>query len=303
MLVDLPLAVRRASVDLFHAPAYVAPLVGVHPLVLTIHDVSYERHPEWYPYRRDPLRRWFYRRSALAADAILTDSEFSRSEIVAAYRVPADRVFVVPLGVGPPFTPGPAEASALPAGVVPPYVLHVGDLHVRRNLAMLVDAVCEVRRRREALRGLQLVLAGQDRGVGADLMSRAAERGHPDMVRLLGAVTDATLITLYRRANALAYPSRYEGFGLPLLEAMACGVPVVAARAGAIPEVVGDAAVLIDPDAAAGFADAIEHVLVSSDLAARLREASAARAAMFSWAQTAGRTVDVYRRCLGAVDG
>ena len=110
-LVDLPRAVRKSPFDVFHAPAYTAPLVGVHPLVVTIHDVSYERRPEWYPYRRDPIRRWFYRRSALAADRILTDSEFSRSEIQAAYGIQAERIRVVPLGVGAPFAGGPQRRA------------------------------------------------------------------------------------------------------------------------------------------------------------------------------------------------
>jgi glycosyltransferase involved in cell wall biosynthesis len=299
MLVDLPLAVRRARLDLFHAPAYVAPLVGVHPLALTIHDVSYERHPEWYPYRRDPLRRWFYRCSALAADIILTDSGFSRGEIHEAYGIPLERIAVVPLGVGPEFTAGPVDITALPGGVTPPYLLHVGDLHARRNLEVVVDAVCALRSRDAPLRGLSLVLAGADRGAGAGLVARAAGLGHPNAVRLIGTTEDAALVALYRAAGVFVYPSRYEGFGLPPLEAMACGTPVVAARAGSIPEVVGDAGVLVDPDDVRGFAAAIERVMISSHAAEAYRVMGLARAARFTWERTAALTLEIYGRLVG----
>src|SRR5262245_27202745 len=106
MVSGLPRTARRARLDLFHAPSYTTPIGGPRPVVLTIHDVSYERHPEWYPYKRDPLRRAFYRHSARTADRIVTDSEFSKREIVEAYALPPDRIDVVPLAAGPPFSPG-----------------------------------------------------------------------------------------------------------------------------------------------------------------------------------------------------
>ena len=149
------------------------------PTVLTIHDVSYERHPEWYPYRRDWLRRAFYRRSARAAAHILTDSEFSRSEIAAAYGISADRITVAPLGASEAF--GHAEASApmpVPAGIVVPFLLHVGDLHERRNLSVVVQGLVDARRRLETP-PLSLVLAGVDRGVGDRLAALAADSGRP----------------------------------------------------------------------------------------------------------------------------
>src|SRR5262249_9084730 len=135
-----------SGIDVFHAPAYQAPLWGVHPLVLTIHDVSYARHPEWHPYKNDPFRRAFYRQSARGADRILTDSDFSRSEIIAAYDIPAERISVVPLAASPLFTPAPHNPTRLPAGVRQPYALHVGDLHVRRNLKTALQAILSVRR-------------------------------------------------------------------------------------------------------------------------------------------------------------
>jgi alpha-1,3-rhamnosyl/mannosyltransferase len=264
------------------------------PVVLTIHDVSYERHPEWYPYRRDWLRRAFYRRSARAASHILTDSEFSRGEIAAAYEIDRDRITVAPLGASADFDEGSAPAS-LPAGVVAPFLLHVGDLHERRNLSVVVKGLIEARRRLETP-APALVLAGVDRGTGDRLVAEAGERGAPDAIVRLGAVSESTLRALYHGAAALVYPSRYEGFGLPLVEAMASGTPVLASRAASIPEVVGESGMLLDPDDPRRWEDAIVQVITDSVLRARLRADGLARAAMFTWERTARITLDVYQR-------
>ena len=292
--VGLPRAARRAAVDLIHAPAYTAPLHSAVPVVLTIHDVSYERHPEWYPYRRDWLRRAFYRRSARAASHILTDSEFSRGEIAAAYGIERDRITVAPLGASADFDGGSAPSS-LPAGVVAPFLLHVGDLHERRNLSVVVKGLIEARRRLETP-APALVLAGVDRGTGDRLVAEAGERGAPDAIVRLGAVSESTLRALYHGAAALVYPSRYEGFGLPLVEAMASGTPVLASRAASIPEVVGESGLLLDPDDPGRWEDAIVQVITDSVLRARLRADGLARAAMFTWERTARITLDVYQR-------
>ncbi len=291
MAASLPLAARGAGLSVFHAPAYKAPLWGVHPQVVTIHDVSYERKPEWDAYRNDRVRRAFYRLGALAADRIVTDSSFSRDEIVAAYGIPAERIAVVPLAASAVFAPGSFDAAAVPPGVRQPYALHVGDLHVRRNLATAVAALLDLRRAGSPLR---LVCAGIDRGVGGGL--RAATAADPDALVLTGPVDERALVNLYRGAMLLAYPSMYEGFGLPVLEAMRCGVPVVAADRASVPEVAGDAALLVDALDVRAWREAIG--LVSQDAAAqaRLREVGRARAAQFSWERTARETLAVFRQ-------
>jgi glycosyltransferase involved in cell wall biosynthesis len=293
--VGLPRAAARAEVDVIHAPAYTAPLWSSAPVVLTIHDVSYERHPGWYPYERDVVRRLFYRRSARSAARVVTDSEFSAGEIAAAYRIPRQRITVAPLGVSDLFAPGGGTRDALPAGIATPFLLHVGDLHERRNLPLLVHAMFEAQRR-PGMPPLSLVLAGVDRGVGDRLRMYARDAGSPDAVICLGAVTDAQLLALYRGAAALVYPSRYEGFGLPVLEAMACGTPVIASRAASIPEVLGDAGVLLDPDDEPGWAEAIARVSGDEWERGRMRAAGLVRARGFTWARTAQVTIDVYRR-------
>jgi glycosyltransferase involved in cell wall biosynthesis len=288
-LSGLPLGARRVSADVFHAPAYTAPLWGVRPLVVTIHDVSYARHPEWYPYTIDPVRAAFYRASARRADRILTDSAFSRDEITAAYGIDRRRIDVVPLGVGRRFTPDESVVRE-------PVVLHVGDLHERRNLSMVLEVVMTLRRSFAGCRSLRLVLAGTDRGL-LDVLTRQAgsDRG---ALSHLAAPTDGELVDWYRRASVFVYPSRYEGFGLPILEAMACGTPVVASTAGSIPEVAGPAATPVDPDDTNGWSDAIRSVLSDPALAADLSARGLVRAATFTWEATARGTVASYERAM-----
>ncbi len=295
MLTGLPWAARRANLDLFHAPAYTVPLAAPRPLVVTIHDVSYERHPEWYPYRRDPLRRAFYRWCARAADRVITDSAFSKREITAAYGIAAERIDVVPLAAAPGFTSG--APLPLPAGTPRRYLLHVGDLHTRRNLPIIVAAMARLRARDPQLRDVGVVLAGVDRQEAREALTGHALESAG--VIALGATDERALLALYRSASALVYPSRYEGFGLPLVEAMACGVPVIASHASCIPEVTGDAAVLLDPDDLEGWTDALAHVLGDQRFATALAEAGRRRAATFSWRRTAEMTAAVYQRLVG----
>jgi O-antigen biosynthesis alpha-1,3-rhamnosyltransferase len=293
--MGLPRAAATARVDVIHAPAYTAPLWSSPPVVLTIHDVSYERHPEWYPYQRDAVRRMFYRRSARIAARVLTDSKFSAGEIAAAYQIPRERIIVAPLGVSDHFAPGDRANETLPARITRPFLLHVGDLHERRNLPLVVHAMFEAQRR-PGMPSLSLVLAGVDRGIGERLRAYAREAESPGAVVCLGPVTDSQLLTLYRGAAALVYPSRYEGFGLPVLEAMACGTPVIASRASSIPEVLGDAGVLLDPDDEPGWAEAIAEIVNDEWQKGRMRKAGLTRAKEFTWARTASITLDAYRQ-------
>jgi alpha-1,3-rhamnosyl/mannosyltransferase len=174
-------------------------------------------------------------------------------------------------------------------------VLHVGDLHERRNLSMVLDAVLRARTRIGGA-APSLVVAGVDRGVGEALDAQARAAGIGGAFVRLGQVSEPRLNELYRSALALVYPSRYEGFGLPVLEAMASGTPVIAARAASIPEVLGDAGTLLEPDDTEGWADAIVAVACDEGLRSRMRALGLTRAAEFTWARTARITAGVYRR-------
>jgi len=301
MTFALPGAIRRSAVDLFHAPAYTAPLIGRCPTVLTIHDVSYERRPDFYPHALGPVRRWFYRRSAVCAARIITDSEFSRAEISAAYGIAASRVDAIPLGVGAPFVGAPPSGVAsLAPGVRPPYVLHVGDLHPRRDLLTALRAVLGIRSRAwDAVPTLRLVCAGVDRGSAETLCRAAADAGAPEAVVLLGPVSENDLVSLYQHAAVLVYPSLYEGFGLPVLEAMACGLPVVAANAGSVPEVLGNAGILVACGDGRAMASAVREIISRPDHRAALGARGRERSKLFSWVQTAQATFAVYRSLLG----
>jgi glycosyltransferase involved in cell wall biosynthesis len=296
MAAAIPLAIRRAGLDIYHAPAYTAPLWGVHPQVLTIHDVSYERRPEWNAYKNDRVRRFFYRRSALAADRIITDSAFSRSEITAAYGIAENRIDVIPLAAAEIFTPGAFDISAAPAVARQPYVLHVGDLHTRRNLTTALTAILAARRGGGVCRALSLVCTGIDRGSGPELSAQARAAGDPAALTLLGVVNDDALLNLYRGAVLLVYPSRYEGFGLPILEAMRCATPVIGSDSTSIPELVGGAGILLDPLDAEAWHAAIVEIANSGARRADLSAKSLTRAAEFSWMRTATETLAVLRR-------
>jgi glycosyltransferase involved in cell wall biosynthesis len=219
----------------------------------------------------------------------VTDSEFSRREVVAAYGIDPGRVDVVPLGVSPRFT---LDADVAREAVV----LHVGDLHPRRNLSMLLDVVLALRQTHRECGTLRLVLAGTDRGVLPSLRQQAATDA--EALVHVGTPGDEELVGWYRRAAVFAYPSLYEGFGLPTLEAMACGTPVVASSAGAVPEVVASAGRLVGPHDTAAWRESIHSVLTDARLAGELSARGVARAATFTWDATARTTDSVYRRAL-----
>jgi len=295
MVSGIPLATRGLQLDLFHAPAYTAPLAGVPPVVLTVHDVSYARRASDYPYKLDPVRRWFYRASVRHAAAIVTDSAFSAGEIESAYGIDRSQIAVIPLAADARFRPRDA-APTLPELAGVPYVLHIGDLHARRRAALLLDALLRLRAQHPSLTRHVIVFIGLDRGEGPALLARAEAAGAPDAVRLLGPRTDEDLVSALQGASAFVYASRYEGFGLPVLEAMACGTPVVAAAEASVPEVVGDGGRLVRDATAETFAAALGSVLLDSAEAARLRQTGVRRAAQFSWERTARETLDVYAR-------
>jgi glycosyltransferase involved in cell wall biosynthesis len=278
--VGLPRRARRAGASLLHAPNCFLPLRRPCPGVVTVHDLAFEAFPDDFSRRTGAKYRYFTPRAVRSAERVICVSEFTRRDVVERYGIDEDKTRVV------------YSAPALPVGtaLVPSlgYVLAVGDLRAKKNLRRLVGAWRALRRE-----GLEqrLVLAGADTGEGDAL--RALAGG--ESLEITGYLDDARLDALMRGADVLAHVSRYEGFGLVVVEAMARGVPVVAARATALPEAGGDAAVYVDPldDAAiaAGLRDALSR---REELAA----AGRTRASELSWERTAKATAAVYRELL-----
>jgi glycosyltransferase involved in cell wall biosynthesis len=266
------------------------------PLVVTVNDVMAIEHPEWFTRANALQQRHVLPRALAAATRVIVPSHYTRERVLATCDVEPARVDVVPYGVAPAFTTGRADAGALVRiGVEEPYVLTVGTLQPRKNLAAAVAAF------ERAAEGVPhtLVVAGA-RGWRDDaVVEMLQQRSVSPRIRVLGEVGDDQLVELYRGADCLLFPSLYEGFGFPVLEAMACGTPVVCADRTSLPEVAGDAAVLVDPDDTVAIASALAEVLSSPARRAELADAGLARVREFSWRRCADRTVGVYHRALG----
>jgi glycosyltransferase involved in cell wall biosynthesis len=285
--VALPARAAKERAAVVVSPANLAPLAWPRNVVV-VHDVSTLRHPEWYGRTYAAWQRGLLPALMRRATRVVTVSEFSRAEIAAITTVDAGAVAVVHGGVDARFAPhAPADAARAALGLARPYVLTVATQGARKNLGALAPAAEAL-----AARGIDLVAAGGRRGY---LPGDDAAPG----VRTLGYVEEAVLPGLYAGAEAFVLASRYEGFGLTCLEAMAAGVPVVAADAGALPETCGDAALLVDPDDTGALARAVLSCLDDPALAERLRAAGPERARAFTWDRTARELDTVVRDAVG----
>ncbi len=282
MAVALPRLLRRTRPALAHF-LHVVPPLHRGRAVLTVQDLSYERDPDLMPARDRLFFRTLVRPSTRRAARVLTGSEQTRADLVERYRVPAGKIVLTPYGVDPAFGPeGPT-----PNGT--PYALFVSALHQRKDPLSALEAIAMLPDQ------LRLVMVGPDKGLGATIRERATALGLGERVELRGHVAKDELAALYRGAGCLVFPSRYEGFGLPILEAMASGTPVVTTRAGATIEVAGEAAVVVEPGNPVELAGGIERALADRE---RLVAAGLEQARRFSWAETARRTLAVYRELL-----
>lgn len=295
----LPLLALRDRLDVLHCPVLVRPLASPVPTVVTVHDLIFLRYPDRYPRRKRLYLTALAGISVRKARRIIAVSAATRRDLQELLGVPPQRVTVVPNGVDlARFYPrDPAEVAAfrhahdLPARLI----LFVGTLEPRKNLPALLEAYAAAR---PDLGGAALVIGG-GKGWFYDEIFRVAGRlgllEGPGAVRFAGYIPDGELPMWYNSAAAFVYPSEYEGFGLPALEAMACGVPTIAADRSSLPEVVGSAGVLVDPRAPADLATALRAVLGQPVLAAHLAAAGPRQAARFSWAAAARATLAVYR--------
>ena len=298
----MPRALRKEPSDLLHSLIH-APLTSRVPTALQVPDLSFRHHPELFP-RATRLRlRLLVPLHIRQARIVTTVSEFSRRDLIATYALAPERVSVIPNAVQPAATPPDKfrhdrEAAWLCSiDLDGPFFLYVGNLHPRKNVPRLIEAFGRARRAVADLWAYQLVIVGASwwRGGAEEQAARSLPEG---AVRLLGRVTDPERDTLLRAATALVYPSLFEGFGLPPLEAMAVGTPVVASNTSALPEVLGDAAILVDPLDVGALSRALVQVATDSALRRTLRERGLARAALFTPRRAAAAAMDAFRRAL-----
>ncbi|MBE7421023.1 MAG: D-inositol-3-phosphate glycosyltransferase [Rhodocyclaceae bacterium] len=296
--LSFPLALSRDRIDLAHFQ-YVAPPACPCPTVVTIHDISYEFFPEYF----HPLQRMRMRAliplSARRAAHVVTISEFSKRTIVERYGVAEENITVTPLGVSAvfrPIAPGQAEEMTRRFAIARPFILGVGNLQPRKNLERLIRAFARMTNGGD--RDFDLVLVGQMAWQGHRVEAEVHRLGLDDRVRLTGYVSEEELVALYNRATVFAYPSIFEGFGLPVIEAMACGTPVLTSCASSLPEVAGSAALQVDPHDDEAISSELARLADDAALRAALSIKGREQAARFTWRATAELTARVFERVL-----
>ena len=293
------LGLLKNRIDVYHEPNYLA-FRFPGPSVITVHDLSWIRHPETHPKQRLAAMGRHFPRSLERASAILTDCSFVKQELVETFGLNPESVTPVLLGVSPDFIPrAPAECNAFLAdhGLAHgKYVLSVGTLEPRKNIPTLIDAYSMLPA--DLQQRFPLVLVGMRGWLTSGLEARMKPLVERGVIKPLGYVADEMMPLIYSGAAAFVFPSLYEGFGLPPLEAMACGTPVISSRSSSLPEVVGDAGVLVDPMNVDALAESLRRVLEDRAFAEVLAQQGIKRAAGFSWKKTAAETIAVYRRAL-----
>ncbi len=288
---------RRAGCQILHAPAHAMPALGAGPAVVTVHDLSFFRIPEAFPPAKARYLQRAMRHAAEHAAALIAVSDFTKRELIDIFGLAPERIHVVANGVDARFRPLPAgavESWRQEAGLPADYILTVGTLQPRKNLSTLLEAYARLRSERAD--APELVIAGAPGWGESDLGPRADQLGITDHVRFPGYVPAERLPELYNAASLLAFPSWYEGFGLPVLEAMACGTPCLVSDAASLPEVAGPEAPRVAPGDVAGWARTLGELLDDPNRRQALATTGLRRAAGSSWTRAAEATAEVYRQ-------
>lgn len=292
----LPWAARREGIDLLHNMAFVGPLASTCPFVVTVHDLSFLFYPHSFRSLRRSYLRVFARMSVRRARRVIAVSESTKHDLVKIYGISPAKIDVVHNGVDASFQPLPADqvdAFRQQRGLPDRFVLFVGTLEPRKNIVGLIEAYARLPKERPPL-----VLVGGKGWFYDEIFCRVEALELTDEVHFAGFVPAEDLPLWYNAADLFVYPSMYEGFGLPPLEAMACGTAVITSTASSLPEVVGKAGQLVDPTDTDALATAMEQVLGDRDLQQQMRAAGLVQAGGFSWDKAARQTVDSYRRAL-----
>ncbi len=288
---------RRIKADVVHYPANIGSLLPMRNVILTVHDLSFLRNPAWF--RSD--RAAYYRRavghSARLAARVIADSHATAADVCELLRIPVDHVDVIPLGVGETFRVASQEQRATVRAwykLPETFFLYVGTIEPRKNLMSVIEAWNRI----AAKCPQDLVIAGRDGWKVKPVRTAAALSPYASRIHFPGFVAHEDLPALLSAADVFVWPSLCEGFGLPPLESMACGTPVVTSNVSSLPEVVGDAALQVDPSNTEALADAMLNAATDTTLRASLKERGVARAATFTWERTARLTLDSYRAVL-----
>jgi glycosyltransferase involved in cell wall biosynthesis len=292
-----PALLRLERADVYHGVLNVMPLASPAPCVVTIHDLSPFLFPQTFRRVNRTYTRWAIRVACRRAARILAVSEFTKQEIVRWMRVPPERVVVTYDAADNRFAPPSAEELAIfrrQKGLPERFVLFLGTLEPRKNLPLLLDAYAMIARSIDA----PLLIAGSQGWLYEPILAKAEQLGLGDRLRFVGYVDQADQHLWYAAATVFAFPSLYEGFGMPPLEAMATGTPVVVSSSSSLPEVVGDAGLIVSPSDPEELADALHRVITDETLRAELRTRGLAQARRFSWRDTAERTLEVYRQAV-----
>lgn len=295
---ELAMRLRQDRPDLLHVQ-YTAPLGCPVPVVVSVHDVSFLEHPEYFPKARALQLRWTVRRTIRDAARILTGTEFARDSIVRAYgEACAEKIVVVPNAAATGLRPIPRETAAAAVRakfhLATPFLLTVGDLQPRKNYIGLITAFSELIRAYPQLPH-QLVLAGKDTWFSPRIREAARQSGVGGRIHFAGFVSDEELLQLYNACDLFVFPSFYEGFGMPVLEAMACGRAVACSCTSSMPEVADGAGIMFDPCSTREMVRAIADLLLDAELRARMERLGLQNAARFSWHASARQTLEVYQ--------
>jgi glycosyltransferase involved in cell wall biosynthesis len=295
MQLVLPWILRRVRPDLVHFTNYLAPLACPVPYVVSIHDMTLSLLPGYHTAKKRLLTSTLVPSVARSAHLVLAPSYSTRRDVIRLLGLAPERVRVVPYAPGLGFGPRPLDPERLAVnyGLREPFFLYVGTLEPRKNLARTLRAFARLK---EALPDHRFVLVGQQGWNCTDVLQEVESSA--GRARVLGYVPEEDLPLMYAHAAALVYPSLYEGFGLPVVEAMACGTPVITSRGSSLEEIGGEAAVLVDPLDESALADAMRAVASDAGLAASLRERGLRAAARYDWTRTARETAEAYRDAL-----
>jgi glycosyltransferase involved in cell wall biosynthesis len=300
--ITLSAELRRRPVDLLHVQ-YTSPPLAPCRVVATVHDLSFEHLPGTFKRRSWMQLRMTVRATVRRAAHVIAPSEYTRRDLIETYKLDPERVTAIPLAASPRFRPvtNVTELERVRAryGITREYVLAVGSIQPRKNLSRLVRAYSGLRRERGRSNLPQLVLVGKKAWLYGETLKAVEEEGVGDSVVLTGYVSEGDLPALYSGALCFAYPSYYEGFGLPPLEAMSCGTAVLTGDRTSLPEVVGDAGLTADPFDTGAIARALARLIEDAPLRADLGARGLQRASAFDWRDTARMTLQVYRRVMG----